>query len=496
MLSPTLRQYVGMANRVTKEIQRYYLRLFEGNTQQALRNNYNAQQIACGFDMSIHFQNLMSGLGPQLTNRLVRKIVGTVYVEGPNGTENPIEEKLSNAYLSNVLKQAFSFSVTTGRSALVLDFVDGKATVRVIDQFRFKQYKVNGELKQVEMFLIANQSKGFEAYNIVERRYFNSKGIPCQKYIVTKTNWESESDLKASTKEYLDAKQIPAKILEEYKHIPFNREIELTGYTDLGVYVISNSAYCGLYPYNDVADSQFIYIQDRLAELDSSITAKEIDKHLGRGRVLKPEHNKGYAPQLGGLPMNAANMIGMPMASGSGDVIFTPYPSLSLDQQQPISIQFNLRTAEWREEINGVTADICAAFGLSILDYDPRLLVTGQRTDDEINALTDITRATVEEKRELATESINAMLKQIANLYGIANPLFIRWSLSSILNPTKNTALVRQQLEMGVISQREAIKRLNPDYTNAEIDELLADIQKEQEQARQATAINNAFEEF
>ena len=60
MLSPTLRQYVGMANRVTKEIQRYYLRLFEGNTQQALRNNYNAQQIACGFDMSIHFQNLMS----------------------------------------------------------------------------------------------------------------------------------------------------------------------------------------------------------------------------------------------------------------------------------------------------------------------------------------------------------------------------------------------------------------------------------------------------
>ena len=126
-----------------------------------------------------------------------------------------------------------------------------------------------------------------------------------------------------------------------------------------------------------------------------------------------------------------------------------------------------------------MVGDICSAFGISILDYDPRLLQMGQRTDDEINAMTDITRATVEDKREIAEESINAMLKLISTLYSLEKPMFLRWSMKSIINPSKNAALITTQLANGTISQETAIKRENPDYTKAELEEELAKIKGE-----------------
>jgi hypothetical protein len=118
---------------------------------------------------------------------------------------------------------------------------------------------------------------------------------------------------------------------------------------------------------------------------------------------------------------------------------------------------------------------------MTVLDYDPRLLQQGQRTDDEINAMTDITRGTVIDKREIAEEAINSMLATISILYGLEKPMFLRWSMRSILNPSKNTSLISQQLANGTISQKTAIKRENPDFTEAEVEEELAKIKEETE---------------
>lgn len=498
-LGGTLRATIGTVNRITKHNESFYLRLFNSQTQAVLMNNYQAMEMATGFVPQVNYNNVMSGLAPQLTNRLTRKIVGNVQIEGPDNEENPIDSKFSKYYLNNILTEAFSYSISTGRGLMVVDYNSNTSntTVRCFDLFRhFLTLNLDGSIKQVDLYVKKADITALSAYTMTERRYFNREGKPCVKNIIVKASWQNERITDTDLIEYAKRDELPPEVFEMFEGIKFYQEIELPFENTLGVYRVDNTVFNNLYPNSKIPMSQFLFIQDLLVENDTTRTYKEIDKHFGRGRVIRPEWmNYGKpANPYEGLP-NVANRIYMPQGQTQRDLIFTTYPSKSLEEQKPISVQFDLRTEQWRNEINGVVGDICAAFGLSVLDYDPRLLVTGQRTDDEINALTDITRATVEEKRGIAQKEINDMLSLIGKLNGTTD-LFIRWSLSSILNPSKNADLIQKQLAMGVISHEEAVKRSNPDYTKKELQEELNRIAKDRESTQQQVAINNAFEEF
>ena len=130
--------------------------------------------------------------------------------------------------------------------------------------------------------------------------------------------------------------------------------------------------------------------------------------------------------------------------------------------------------------------------GIGIIDYCPRLLGGNQRTDDEINAMTDITANTVKDFRNINEDKINKMLTDIANYYKLNTTVSIRWSMASILNPSKNTDLVIRQLQAGLISQKEAIQRANPDLRPQEVEDLYKTIQAE----RGAEAVENSFNNF
>ena len=104
----------------------------------------------------------------------------------------------------------------------------------------------------------------------------------------------------------------------------------------------------------------------------------------------------------------------------------------------------------------------------------------------------EITRATVNDKRDFNEESINRFINQIATLCGAVTPVFIRWSMQSILNPLRNSQLIQTQLANGTISKKTAIKRENPDYTEKEIEEELERINNE----TKTNDYNKAFDEF
>lgn len=496
LLSPTLRAYVGATNRITKHDQKSYLRLATGEELNALENNLKASEMATGFTY-LNYSNLMGGLAPALLQKLVEKITSKVYIEESEENEsNPLKNKFSNFELSNILEQTFAFSIQTGRAVNVVDFANGKAVVRTFDIFRSKLVKEFGVIKEAFLYITTTTIKSMEAYYVVEHRYFNNANQVCKRYELLKGKWDNEDSFKTEFTIFDKAEKIPQKAKELYPNITFLKEYVLEGFDNLGVFEINNTAYNLLYPYSGIPQSQYQFIQDILVEYDTTRTFKEIDKHLGRGRVVRPEHMQAFAaPTTIGNSNNVARM-NMPQFNNVGrDILFTAYPSTKLEDNKPLSVQFDLRTEQWRNEISGLVGDICSAFGLSIVDFDPRLLQTGQRTDDEINAMTDITRSTVEKKRELATESINQMLKLIARLYKVSDNVFIRWSLSSILNPTKNNALISTQLANGTISHEEAVKRANPDYTSKELQEELKRINADKEQAK-ANTITTQFDEF
>lgn len=491
-LPETMRLLIGQRNRVTKSTEYNYLRLQNPDEQLALLNNYNAYDIASGFSPEVHYSNIMTGTAPRLATILRNKICSRVMVEGDDATLNLLKTAYNETRLTKDLKKAYDNAIATGRGVMVLDYVKNKIKVRHFNAFRSKfVYDVTGDLIQADLFVQIKNINAFENLTIIERRYYNSNGTPCQRYVLTRVNWQQESSLKSRIVE-LDKDHLTDEIKAQFKGITFNREIELVGYNDLGVYLIDNDINNSKYPYSTIPQSQFVDVQDLLVERDYSETYKVVDKHLGRGRIIKPSFMKtGFDA---GITNGAiSNMTFTPMHINNTDqTIFTQYESLGIDDCKPQSIQFDLRSSQWREDINGLVGDICAVFGLTVLDFDPRLLVAGQRTDDEINAMNDITRATVNDKRDINEDTINTLINQVAVLVGATTPAFIRWSMQSIMNPLRNSQLVSQQLANGTISQRTAIKRENPDYTEKEIEEEIERINNE----RQTNDYNKAFNEF
>nr|DAO85738.1 MAG TPA: portal protein [Caudoviricetes sp.] len=480
----TLRKVLGVSNRVTKQNQFVFLRLFSNTEQRAILNNLNASEIATGFVPHIHYSNLMTGLAPNLVKILVRKIAGRVFIEGDDEETKQVKLQFSEAYLTKVLKKAFTYSIGTGRATLVVDWnaESKKVRIRDFDLYRSKlKYNEKEELIQADLFLNDFATEVMQAYIVIERRYYNQSQLPCQKIVVAKCIWDKEQDLKTTIIEYADKGQVPEQVRRQFANIQFYQEIELEGYTDLGVYPIDNTVTNGMYPYSNIPESQFLTIQDMLIENDITRTNKNVDQEFGRSRLLIPEFMSSAAP-VQGANNNIISHLGSSYAMGYGqakDPVMTRYPTRSMEESKPTAVQFDLRTEQWRADIGGVIGDICSAFGISVLDYDPRLLQMGQRTDDEINAMTDITRATVEDKREIAEESINSMLRLISSLYGLDKPLFLRWSMRTILNPTKNSNLISTQLANGTISLETAVRRENPDYTDAEIKEELERIKND-----------------
>jgi hypothetical protein len=175
--------------------------------------------------------------------------------------------------------------------------------------------------------------------------------------------------------------------------------------------------------------------------------------------------------------------------------VIQTYPTMKMEDSKPTNVQFEFRPDQWGYSVNDDIARLCAIVGISIMDFDPRLLQTGQRTDDEINAMTDITTSTVTTTRNLNEHEINKMLACICVLYGLKQPVTIKWSMASILNPTKNTNMVQQQLAAGLISRKEAIKRLNPDLSDTEIEDLYQEILQDLGQENDKT-IAEAYNNF
>lgn len=493
-LPETLRNFVGQRNRVTKSVEYSYLRLQNPTQQLAILNNYNAYEIATGFSQAVHYTNLMTGTAPRLKDILRDKICSRVMIEGDDTSLGLVKTAYSEARLTKDLKKAYDNAIATGRGVMVLDYVNNKIKIRHFNLFRSSfKYDYAGDITQADLYVQLKDISAFENLTVIERRYYNSDKKPCQKYVIVKVNWQQENNLKSNVVE-LENKDINDTIKKIFDGVVFNKEIELVGYNDLGVYLIDNDITNSKYPYSTIPQSQFVDVQDLLVEREQSETYKVVDKHLGRGRVIKPTIMKtnfsagGFGGNLSNMTFNASVI-----PNGNDDqTVFTQYESMNMDDCKPQSIQFDLRAEQWRSDINGLVGDICAVFGLTVLDFDPRLLVAGQRTDDEINAMNDITRATVNNKRDINEEVINTFINQIATLVGAITPVFIRWSMQSILNPLRNSQLIQSQLANGTISKRTAIKRENPDYTEKEIEEELERINNES----QANDYNKAFNEF
>ena len=486
-LPETLRQFVGTADRIVHQDFAQFMPFYSGVELSAVFNNKMAAEFAGGFT-NLNYQYLRSGTAPQLLKTFVSKSVGRVWYQAEDENEVVFNEYLDRDYFSNNLKKATKEAAMTGRSIMVVYPKEENVEIATYNLFRHR-IVFDNKKNVKEAWIYINRIDNKDSYSnvICEHRYYGKVDKkPYQKF--TLYQFDSRAANKANPKEVAD-EYIPKNILETYPDIEFNVAKKLE-YPSIGVYdipyTLDNSKFIDV----DIPESMFVDALDTGVCLDSSITGKEVDKEIGRGRILYPDFEQGSMGVMDASMMGSRVMRSLSMQNQSP--IMTPYPSRSMEDSKPINTQFDLRSDQWIQQISDDTARLCANIGMTVLDYDPRLLQAGQRTDDEVNSMTDITANTVKAFREIIEGKINALLTDAATYFKLNVKVSIRWSMASILNPSKNTDLIIRQLQNGLISRKEAIRRVNPDLTAKEIDDLYKAVQAEQG----AMATENAFNNF
>lgn len=486
-LPETLRQFVGTADRIVHQDFAQFMPFYSGVELSAVFNNKMAAEFAGGFT-NLNYQYLRSGTAPQLLKTFVRKAVGQVWYQAEEENEVVFNDYLERNYFSNNLKKAAKEAAMTGRSIMVVYPKDENVEIATYNLFRHRiEFDNKKNVKEAWIYINRIDNKDSYSNVICEHRYYGKVDKkPYQKF--TLYQFDSRAANKANPKEVAD-EYIPKNILETYPDIEFNVAKKLE-YPSIGVYdipyTLDNSKFIDV----EIPESMFVDALDTGVCLDSSITGKEVDKEIGRGRILYPDFEQGSMGVMDPSMMGSRVMRSLSMQNQSP--IMTPYPSRSMEDSKPINTQFDLRSDQWIQQISDDTARLCANIGMTVLDYDPRLLQAGQRTDDEINAMTDITANTVKGFREINEAKINALLTDVATYFKLNVKVSIRWSMASILNPSKNTDLIIRQLQNGLISRKEAIRRVNPDLTAKEVDDLYKAVTAEQG----AMATENAFNNF
>ena len=501
-LPDSLRNFVGAVNRVYQQDYRQFFCMYQGIEQLAVFNNEVAAEFASGFVNRLNYKYLRSGVAPRLLDILVSKAVGRLYYQSEID-EAVLNQVFNKDYFSDSVYKASTEACQTGRSVMVLyGDKENKENLNIVSYNLFRHkitYDKKDNVDEAWLYLVKIDSNKVGYENIIcEHRFYKqvkdkTTGLKVKKpyqeflvYGITYTN-ASKEDAEAAQ---LDKDNIPDEILEAYPDINFGVAQELDMET-IGVYDLVYSKTNKKFTDSKIPEAMFVDAVDNALVLDTTLTDKEVEKEIGRGQILIPEFGLGseinsYQTQA------AAGTRMMRVATNYKNPIIMPYPSRTMEDSKPTSVQFDLRSSEWIAQLDSDTARLCASVGISVLDYDPRLLQTGQRTDDEINAMTDITANTVQKFRNINTRKLNQLLEAVVELLGLEKPVAIRWSMASILNPTKNTDLIIKQLQNGLISRKEAIKRINPDLTENEVEQIYSQVQNE----IQAQDINASFSNF
>ena len=497
-LPQSLRAFVGATDRMATQNFNQFFTMYSGYEQLAVFNNRVSAEFASGFNI-LNFQYLRSVVAPRLLQIFVSKTVGKLYYQTKND-EGVMNNKFDKNYFSNIINKATTESAQTGRSAIVV--YGSKENPEELDVLTYNLFRHRlafdrkGNVNEAWLFIVNMEDVkvGFE-YVICEHRFYKTKiddngnkiKTPYQEYLVysiTYTN-QNKKDAKRRT---LESHEISDAILEKFPNVKFNTPKELD-MNSIGVFNLDYTLVNTKFPDLNIPESMFVDAVDNALVCDTSLTDKEVEKEIGRGQILIPEFAKmqdiGYqANPLQGMMMRRVE-------EQTKNPILQKYPVMSMEESKPTNVQFDIRAEQWDITLNSDVARLCSSVGISVLDYDPRLLQQGQRTDDEINAMTDMTANTVQRFRNINELKINQFLECVGYILDIPQPIAVRWSMASILNPTKNADLVTKLLQNGLISRKEAIRRANPDLTDNEVDEMIKDIDSEQDSRAVPMAFNN-----
>lgn len=259
--------------------------------------------------------------------------------------------------------------------------------------------------------------------------------------------------------------------LDEPKRLPF---------TDLGIDAFKWTSFISNLPQLPYGESVLAKIQTYLWEYDYMNSCMNTDFYLGRGRVLVPKQLQ--SPKVQGTSPNANQ--------GLDNFLFTKVEYSTIEDKKPEAIQFELRSQEWINSRNNLLESMATAIGISPSTIASYLNDSSARTAREISSEESATALFIENRRKLFSKPLNDLIKRILLFYGLGDNVEVKFSQSGQTNTTLVVENTTAKFNAGLMSKYQAVKTLNPDFSEEEIQAELVRIKNEQKENQEQ---NNLF---
>lgn len=385
--------------------------------------------------------------------------------------------------LKSRIKTAIRNAFAGGFSLLKLNVHEGKLWVDGLRADRFYIAKTGlGNIRKCVSILgfydhMTPDNKQGKRYALMEERRYEEIGmfgkeIPVVEYKMYDNSVPIQF-FSGSRDNFIDWKQLPKSVREAFKEeysFELNKPQALNGFNNLGVYLLKGSDDVSNVPQIGLGESLLSTILNYLYEFDFYNTCFNTDMYLSRGRVMLPKYMQG--PQAGQAQGN--------QNIGLDSFMYTKFESPNTDATKPEAIQFELRSAEWKEARNILLESMATNIGISVSTLASYLNDGSNRTAREVSAEESATTLFIENNRRRFEQPINEMLKDVLRFYGYIDDVEIRWSRAGMTNQTVLVDTLTKAVNAGLISQKKAHDQYNYDDDEEQNAEDYALVEKEQ----------------
>ena len=262
--------------------------------------------------------------------------------------------------------------------------------------------------------------------------------------------------------------------------VKLNRPVALPFRDGLGVWIALNTATNSCVPGLKMGDPGLYGTLDMLWAIDTVFSGSIIDVLNGEGKVLVPKRflgniNAAIKKAMSGNPEWGA--LDICEESDNGFV----YVSVPHDKDfPPTNVQFNIRSAEYKEMLETYLKAFAVAFGYAPTTLFPYLQDNSPKTATEVTAEENLTRASVQSAHRLLLPELNRAIAEVLYQHGFSGRATLQLS-DYIGNKLMRDENVRQNYASGLIPRDTAVQIING-LSAKETDEYLNKIKQEQKE--------------
>lgn len=438
-------------------------------------------QWSTGFVPMLHRGDFFStGIGYTVCDILVKECMkGSYRLTSTNkDLKKALEKWEDTTNLYNELSRMFWNTNAGGNCLLVLTPVERQAYLTAYPINRcFFQIGRNGKVTSATLLnrFVAGETA---VYARERRRYLDGKAyykveIASGTLVVSPT-WTGQG-----------LAYVPDKVKDQFEYaygdIKLNTWYELP-FNSIGVYNVKNKPVSvAIADMPGYSDSSLYTALDVLYSIDFNYTQAQVDMYLGRGRGILPKQWQRGNVNTGnsGNVVNGESFADALARPSLEEVFYTEITDSSGNAVKPTIMQADLR-GEAHKYIRDADLELLASkVGLSSSTLANHLTYNSSKTATEVKDEQDTTETTIGDKRKLANESINDMLKDVASFYGFTDDCEIEWGRTGTTS-TENQELLAE-FQAGTLSLRQYLRLRHKDLSEEEVELWAQEIEKETE---------------